>query len=123
MREGEEVEIVVHTQLRIAPELWNTVKHAAVDEGVSANQMTILLILEALEARRAHSHNVQSPSRKTATAAMIRIFGFMPHLLSLLALPYSRPCRKSSSDFAPSRQPLRDLLCEVLPKADNGYGP
>lgn len=62
MREGEEVEIVVHTQLRIAPELWNTVKHAAVDEGVSANQMTILLILEALEARRAHSHNVQSLS-------------------------------------------------------------
>lgn len=56
------MEIVVHTQLRIAPELWNTVKHAAVDEGVSANQMTILLISEALEARRAHSHNVQSLS-------------------------------------------------------------
>lgn len=50
----------VCTQLRISDELWQEVRHAAVDERLSANAMVILLISEALEARRARLRSVQS---------------------------------------------------------------
>ena len=50
----------VCTQLRISETLWQEVRHAAVDECLSANAMVILLISEALEARRARLRNAQS---------------------------------------------------------------
>ncbi len=56
-RRGESVEEIRHTQLRIASGLWKAVRHEAVEEGVSANKMIILLISEALEARRALSRS------------------------------------------------------------------
>lgn len=45
------------TQLRVPHELWTRVKHMAIDEdsGISANAMAVILISEALEARRAAS--------------------------------------------------------------------
>lgn len=47
------------TQLRVPRELWQKVRHAAVDEkdGVSANAMAIILIEEALEARHVQLRN------------------------------------------------------------------
>ena len=43
---------ILCTQLRVPRSLWFRIRHEAVDSELSANQMTIRLLEEALEARR-----------------------------------------------------------------------
>lgn len=42
---------ILHTQLRLEKDVWKKIKHAAVEEGVSANRMAVILLKEALSAR------------------------------------------------------------------------
>jgi hypothetical protein len=64
---GKNTEITC-TQTRFPKELWQSVKHAAVDMGTSANGALIILVEEALANRHALSHKHESLYQDTLRA-------------------------------------------------------